>query len=79
VNAALFGESASRIVVSVRPERLEALAAMAERCGVPWAAIGSTGGSRVTITVDGATEVDVDVKDAESRWATAIENKMTRT
>jgi phosphoribosylformylglycinamidine synthase II len=79
VHATLFGESASRVVVSVRPAQLEALGAMAERFGVPWAAIGSTGGSRVTINVDGATVVDVDVKDAETRWATAIETKMTRT
>jgi phosphoribosylformylglycinamidine synthase len=78
-HATLFGESASRVVVSARPENIDALRAMAEELGVPAQVIGSTGGSRITLKVDGVTAIDVDARQAELRWATAIEQKMTRT
>jgi phosphoribosylformylglycinamidine synthase len=78
VNATLFGESASRVVVSVRPENVDALHALAAACGVPAVVIGQTGGERVTLRVDGAVAVDVAVAQAETEWATAIERKMAR-
>jgi phosphoribosylformylglycinamidine synthase II len=76
--ATLFGESASRIVVSVRPEKLDRLRTMASELGVPAHVIGTTGGDRITLQVDGTTAIDVAVEDAETRWATAIEQKMAR-
>ena len=76
VNATLFGESASRVVVSVREDRRDALMALARDLGVPAAVIGQTGGSRVTLRVDGRVVVDVDAAMAEKMWATAIESRM---
>ena len=78
VHATLFGESASRVVVSARPEKLDALLAMAKELAVPARVIGTTGGERITLKVDGATVVDVAASDAETRWSTSIEVKMGR-
>ena len=46
-HVALFCESASRAVVAVAPERAEELADLAVARGVPFAAVGETGGPRV--------------------------------
>jgi phosphoribosylformylglycinamidine synthase len=78
VHATLYGESASRIVVSVRPELLTRLTTLAAESGVRARAIGETGGEQVTLKVDGAVAVDVSLKEAEMVWATAIERKMAR-
>jgi phosphoribosylformylglycinamidine synthase len=77
VNATLFGESASRIVVSVADDKREALLVAAQTAGIPAAVIGRTGGDRVTISVGGAKAIDRSVADAEQAWATAIGKKMT--
>ncbi|HUE85578.1 MAG TPA: phosphoribosylformylglycinamidine synthase subunit PurL [Vicinamibacterales bacterium] len=76
VNATLFGESASRVVVSVRPEHEARFRELARELGVPVQAIGETGGARITLKVDGTTVVDVAAKEAETRWLTAIETLM---
>jgi phosphoribosylformylglycinamidine synthase subunit PurL len=78
VNATLFGESASRIVVSSRAETTSELLRLAAGLGVPARVIGKTGGQRIAITVDGAAAIDVAAADAERTWATAIERKMSR-
>lgn len=76
--ATVFGESASRVVVSVRPGQLDALLARARERGVPAAVIGTTGGSRITIAVGGSVVIDVSRAQAEQAWATAIEQRMGR-
>ena len=45
-DAALFGETNSRILVTVSPERVSDLADMARRADVPVLAVGQTGGAR---------------------------------
>jgi phosphoribosylformylglycinamidine synthase subunit PurL len=75
-HATLFGESASRVIVSVRPEKLGALQTMARELGVPVQELGATGGERITIRLDGKPEIDMLRRDAEELWATAIEKKM---
>jgi phosphoribosylformylglycinamidine synthase len=76
MDATLFGESASRVVVSTDGDRLEALLAAAVSAGVSANVIGSTGGDRIQIVVDGLEALDVAVADAEEAWATSIEEKM---
>jgi phosphoribosylformylglycinamidine synthase len=73
VAATLFGESASRVIVSIAPEELDAFLARADAAGVPARDIGRTGGSRITISIDGDTTLDVPVTEAESAWGTALE------
>jgi phosphoribosylformylglycinamidine synthase len=70
--AALFGESASRAVVSVSAAHLAPLLTLAADLGVPAQAIGRTGGSRITMTVAGSAGIDTTVAEAEHLWANAL-------
>jgi phosphoribosylformylglycinamidine synthase len=72
VIATLFGESASRAVVSVRREDRAALIQMAADAEVPAEVIGRTGGSRLTITVAGRPAIDCALGEAEEIWSSAI-------
>jgi hypothetical protein len=76
VNATLFGEAASRIIVSATTERLEGVLSEAEAAGVSVMEIGHTGGHRIRVSVDGAPTIDAAVADAEQSWSTAIEQRM---
>jgi phosphoribosylformylglycinamidine synthase len=72
--ATLFGESASRVLVSVAPGETAALLAAARDAGVPTAAIGRTGGSTIRVTVDDTRVIDCPVLEAEARWRAALPN-----
>jgi phosphoribosylformylglycinamidine synthase subunit PurL len=74
----LFGESASRVVVSVEESRADELLARAAAARVPAANIGRTGGTRLVIRLDGAPAIDVAITDAEHAWASAIETHFAR-
>jgi len=70
--ATLFGESASRVVVSAEHGRAAALVAMAEAAGVPAVVIGRVGGARIRITIASEVAIDESLADAEDLWANAI-------
>jgi len=74
--ATLFGESASRVVVSVASSRVAELLTLASREGVPATRLGLVGGGAIRISIDGMTAVDLPVGDAERVWATAIEQRL---
>jgi phosphoribosylformylglycinamidine synthase len=76
--ATLFGESASRAVVSVSPEYVDRLMAMAAAANLPAARIGVVGGDRIRISVDGARVLDEPLAAAELIWSTAIEEYFER-
>jgi phosphoribosylformylglycinamidine synthase len=71
--ATLFGESASRALVSVAEDRLDELIALARDGGVPATVIGRVGGERVRISVDGRPVVDEPRAELERIWANALE------
>ena len=75
---ALFGESASRVVVSVSPDNVTEILQRAALAGVLARVIGETGGNRLRIAVAGRVIVDVSVDDAERVWSTAIEHVYAR-
>ena len=68
----LFGETASRVVVSLAESRAGDLLARAAAAGVPALAIGHTGGARCRIAVDGTPVVDMPVAEAEHAWETGL-------
>jgi len=70
--ATLFGESASRVVVSLDPARLADVLALAKAAGVPAARIGRTGGSALRIRVDGRMTIDGAIAEAEARWRMSL-------
>jgi phosphoribosylformylglycinamidine synthase subunit PurL len=72
VAATLFGESASRIVVSVVDGSVAEVLSQAARAAVPAQVIGRTGGPEIRIDVAGVPAVRMAVADAEAVWANAI-------
>jgi phosphoribosylformylglycinamidine synthase II len=78
VNRSLFGESASRIVVSVPSRHLDTVMAAAKEAEVTASEIGRVGGQRIRMSVNGVLAIDCEVSEAEGAWATAIERRMAR-
>ena len=78
VPATLFGESASRVVVSVVPAHVATLMRLAAEHGVPAIAIGTTGGSRIKIAIAGKPALDCSVEEAESAWSTSVGTHFAR-
>jgi phosphoribosylformylglycinamidine synthase subunit PurL len=76
--AALFGESASRVVVSVVPEELTRVIERAAAEGVPAKVVGQTGGNRLRIAVAGQVVIDQSVDEAERVWSNAIEQHFAK-
>ena len=72
--ATLFGESASRVIVSVTPARMAELMALAASAGVPAIAIGQVGGERIRVSVGGRRVLDEPLVEAERLWSTAIDS-----
>jgi phosphoribosylformylglycinamidine synthase len=70
--AALFGESASRVVISAVPDDVTKVLERAAAAGVPARVIGQTGGTRLRMAAGGEVVVDVSVNEAERAWSTAI-------
>ena len=77
--ATLFGESASRVVVSVAPAREREALELARKAGVPAAAIGVVGGGRVRMSIGGRQVIDEPVEAAERIWDGAIASRFERT
>jgi phosphoribosylformylglycinamidine synthase len=68
----LFSEAAGRVVVSVQPDRRDALLQLARTAGVSAAVIGHTGGDRIRVSVAGTAAIDCDVAEAEQIWSSAL-------
>ena len=75
--ATLFGESASRVIVSVSPEWTAEVLAKAAEQGVPALRIGATNAGALQISVDGRLVIDGSLKVAEERWAGGLEAWLT--
>jgi phosphoribosylformylglycinamidine synthase len=69
----LFGESASRIVVSVQEKRLNQLTDIAEEEGAPIRIIGRVGGSRLSIQ----SMLEVPVGELQSAWREGLEGRLS--
>ncbi len=78
VAAALFGESASRIVVSTPADTAPAVLALAAQVNVPAREIGVTGGSVLRMDVGEQPAIDLSVATAERAWADALERSFKR-
>jgi phosphoribosylformylglycinamidine synthase len=76
--AALFSESASRVVVSTNLDTVAGVLERAAAAGVPARVVGRTGGHLLRIAVGGQLAIDLPVDDAERRWSGAIERYFQR-
>jgi len=78
--ALLFGESQSRIVISVKADDVDQVRAIAERQSAPFAVIGRTQAKpRLTIIVDGVRLVRVNTEQLEERWRDSLPWQLNQT
>src|SRR5262245_9563557 len=73
VAAALFGESASRVVVTAGPGDFTTVLERAAAAKGPARVIGETGGNRLRMSVGGVVVIDQPVDIAERVWASALQ------
>ncbi|MEK4848290.1 phosphoribosylformylglycinamidine synthase subunit PurL [Paenibacillus sp. FSL H7-0756] len=71
-DVALFSESQSRIILTSAPEHAEELKAAVAAYGVPVEIIGTVGGERLRVTLDGSSALDEAVSELKTIWEDAI-------
>ncbi|WP_405106877.1 phosphoribosylformylglycinamidine synthase subunit PurL [Paenibacillus sp. FSL K6-1217] len=71
-DVALFSESQSRIILTSAPDRAEELRAAVAAYGVPVEIIGTVGGDRLRVTLDGSAALDEAVTELKTIWEDAI-------
>ncbi|MEI2397352.1 phosphoribosylformylglycinamidine synthase subunit PurL [Paenibacillus phytohabitans] len=71
-DVALFSESQSRIILTSAPDRAEELKAAVAAYGVPVEIIGTVGGDRLRVALDGAAALDEAVTELKTIWEDAI-------
>jgi phosphoribosylformylglycinamidine synthase len=82
-DALLFGESQSRVVLSVKPELADQVLNRAWDSGVPAMKIGTVGGDRFVIDVEKGQwsegcRIDLPVDQLHDRWAFSIERTLNQ-
>jgi phosphoribosylformylglycinamidine synthase len=70
--ATLFGETASRVLVSLAESDADGMLTRAREAGVPARVIGRTGGPRLRIAVDTSAVLDCSLSELEHVWADGL-------
>src|SRR5690606_27284183 len=73
---ALFSESQSRVILSVRPEHAEEVLRHFRAKGVPAAGIGTVKGTNLAVRINGNLAIDVPVERLTRVWKDAIPCRM---
>ena len=81
-DALLFGESQSRIILSVSPHAAESILTRARDAGIPASNIGAVGGQRFIVDVEKGQwsegcRIDLSIDEVADRWANAIERLLS--
>jgi phosphoribosylformylglycinamidine synthase len=71
-DALLFGESQSRIILTVKKEHLDRLEEIASEKGAPLEVIGEVGGEHLLID----DSINLDIKELHSAWQSAIDQRI---
>jgi len=84
LDALLFGESQSRVVLSVKPEVADQVLNRAWDSGIPAMRIGTVGGDRFVIDVEKGRwsegcRIDLPIDQLYDRWAFSIERTLNQT
>ncbi len=77
VDALLFGESQSRVIVSIKSAGIPALWQLAQKNGLEVNAIGYVGGESLTIKVDDREWINLTIKEIEQSWKNTIAKLMS--
>jgi phosphoribosylformylglycinamidine synthase len=80
-DALLFGESQSRVILSVKAAQADKVLGIAKDLSVPAAKIGTVGGERLTIDVEAVKQapaclVDADLKTLLDTWGNSLERAL---
>jgi hypothetical protein len=78
IDALLFGEAPSRILISATTENLARLETLLRGEDVPFRVLGKVGGDRLTITVGGAKTIDLEVAPLRAAWLAALPELLRR-
>jgi len=70
----LFGESPSRIVVTIAAADIEKLKAVAGDC--PMSVIGTVKGESLSISIDGRKTIDERISDLETSWSNSLKSSL---
>jgi phosphoribosylformylglycinamidine synthase len=70
--ALLYGESPSRIILSVRPENVERVLELAAQAGAPCAVIGEVGGDELELALEGKLLIKHPVTELEAAWRDSL-------
>ena len=73
----LFGEDASRVILSCDSASLPRIKEVAEEFGVSADAIGETGGDRVEITIDGERAISASIEELRAAYEGALEKALS--
>jgi len=76
IPALLFGESPSRIILSVDPAQVERMREIARESRVPSSIIGKVGGDNLSIYCNGDLLIDSPVVDLEKLWRSALPDQL---
>ena len=76
-DALFFGESPSRILLSISPVHAERVMAIAREYGVPAQDIGTVGGDRLIVRVNEQPTIDMPVAALFERWSRSLESKLS--
>lgn len=72
----LFSESQSRILLSVAPEHAEEASRLINEAGVPYSELGTVGGNKLSVSVNGRALTSLPLVDLQSAWKQAIPSVM---
>lgn len=72
LDSLLFGESQSRILLSLPAKNLSSFLQLAASDNVPAFTLGTTGGNRLRIQVDGQSKIDLPLAEVKATWREAI-------
>ena len=72
----LFAEPASTMLVTADPNQFAAIEELADEHGFFVARIGTTGGHRLEISVDGETFISAPIDELRKPWANALESTL---
>lgn len=73
---ALFSESQSRILLTAKPDKADALALAITGAGVAVERLGTVGGDRLKVAVGGHVAIDASIEELRGVWKTAISSHM---
>ena len=76
VDALLFSEGTSRILVSIAPDHAEELESLAEQHGVALSRLGITGGNQLRVQINGIDAMSLELSELRDGWWSSIERDM---